>query len=224
MINRVLNRFIELFIERCDRVPLLNLGEDSVRYDFFIAVLEVEKLKPSEIQIEFPINDQSFILRNNEKSKRKEKPLMDLVIDKGELRFCAEFGLFRQNRNEEGSINKTARTVKMINDMIRLGIDSYYTKRKAYFICVADDKMLGHQLRSGILEGFPSDYTISMDMVKQQMKNRTAAFDERFIKKFEEMKCSFQANLLFNEEIKAEKINRETRIIIWEITKKETEQ
>ena len=149
---------------------------------------------------------------------------MDLVIDKVGLRFCAEFGLFRQNSNEEGNINKTARTVKMINDMIRLGIDSFYTKRNAYFICVADDKMLGHQLQSRILGRFPSDYIISMDIINQQMGNKTAAFDERFIKKFKEMKCSFQAKLLFNEEIKAEKTNMETRIIVWEITRKETEK
>ena len=103
-IEMVFNRFKELFTERCDRIPLLNLGEDSVRYDFFIALAEIEKLKPCEIQIEYPILRQSFILRNNEKSKRKEKPIMDLVIDKGELRFCAEFGLFRQNSDGDGTI------------------------------------------------------------------------------------------------------------------------
>ena len=75
MTERVLNRFKELFTERCDRIPLLNLGEDSVRYDFFIALSEVEKLKPCEIQIEVPIRNsesiQYFIPRDNKKSKRK---------------------------------------------------------------------------------------------------------------------------------------------------------
>jgi len=234
-IEMVFNRFKELFTERCDRIPLLNLGEDSVRYDFFIALAEVEKLKPCDIQIEVPIRNsesiQYFIPRDNKKSKRKEQPKMDLVLDKGNIGFCAEFGLFRQNRNDKGNIDQTTKTMKMIEDMIRLGIYSYNNKLKAYFICVADDKMLRHHLQSRILGEFPSDYQISMEIIKKLMEKKTAAkemnkedFYGRFIKKFEEMKCSFQAKLLFNEEIKAEKINMETRIVIWEITKKETEQ
>lgn len=217
MINQVLKRFKELFTERCDKFPLLDFGEDSVRYDFFIAISEVEKLKPSDIQIEFPMGNQSFIPRMNIKSKRKEKPQLDLVIDKGNLRISVEFALFRQNSNFEGNINKTARTVKMINDMIRLGIDSYYTKRKAYFICVADDKMIGHKLRSGILGKFPSDYEISRKLVEQQREIKTSAFDDRFINKFNEMNFEFNAKLIFNEEVKAREIKGETRILVWEI-------
>jgi hypothetical protein len=229
-IERVIGRFKELFTERCNKISLLNLGEDSIRYDFFIALTEVEKLKSWEIQIEYPIDDKSFIRRNNEKSKRKEKPVMDLVIDKEDFRICAEFGLFRQNSNEKGNINVTEKTVKMLKDMIRLGIDSSYTERKAYFICVADDKMLRHRLRSKILGRFPSDYLISMDTIKKLMEEKTPrtemekeGFYERFIKRFEEMKCSFQAKLLFNEKIIAEKIDRETKIIMWEITRREIE-
>lgn len=114
----------------------------------------------------------------------------------------------------------------MIMDMIRLGIDSYFTKRKAYFICIADYKMLGHQLQSGILGKFPSKYHISMDIVNQLRKNKTAdkVFDERFINKFEEMKCSLNANLIFDEAIQAKNIIMEKRILVWEITRSETKQ
>src|ERR1051326_2595915 len=120
--ENVFNRFQKLFTERCNRIPLLNLREDSIRYDFFYAVTEIKKLNPWDIQLENSIDKNSFIQRNNRSSKRSENPQIDLVIDK--LKICAEFGLFRRNKNENGNINKTARTVKMLNDMIRLGLES----------------------------------------------------------------------------------------------------
>lgn len=218
MNEKVLEKYKQLLQLRLNEMPLLNLGEDTIRYDFFCALAEVEKLQPHEIQIEYPMNIQSFIIRNNTKSKRKEKPQIDLVVEKLGLNLSVEFALFRQNSNEEGTINKTARTVKMLNDMIRLGLDSYHTKRKGYFICVADDKMLGHQLQSKIISKFPSDYLITMNVVNKQKEMKTCAFDDRFIKKFEMMKCSFKAKLIYNENLEAEKITRETRILVWELT------
>ena len=66
------------------------------------------------------------------------------------------------------------------------------------------------------------EYNIDMNKINKQKRTKTKDFDERFIKKFEEMKCLFQAKLLFDEKINAEKINMETKIkiIIWEITRK----
>src|SRR5699024_748807 len=85
------------------------------------------------------------------KAKRKEKPMLDLIYDNQRTNICAEFALFRQNSNNEGTINKTARTVKMLNDMIRLALEAHYSQRRGYFICVADKKMIGHQLRNKIV-------------------------------------------------------------------------
>ena len=146
---------------------------------------------------------------------RKEKPKMDLVVDK--LKMCFEFGLFRQNSNEEGTINKTNRLFKTISDMIRLGLETYFTKRKAYFICVADAKMLGHSLQSKLLGRFPSNYEITPNLIAQLSTMKTADFDERFIEKMNELNLSFNAKIIHNEEIHGSKINFETRIIIWEV-------
>lgn len=219
MIEKAFEQFKELLARRCDKLSLLNIGEDSIRYDFFTAILKELKLQPWEIFIEYPIDIKSFEKRENKESKRNEKPLMDLVINNDELKICVEFALFRQNSNEEGSINKTARTVKMLNDLIRLGIDSYNTKRKAYFICVADDKMLGHQLQSKIIGPFPSNYEITWDIVNKQMLSKTSAFDQRFINVFKKMNTSFKANIIFNEDIEFKNKNRKTKLIIWEINK-----
>src|SRR5690606_4746689 len=150
-------------------------------------------------------------------SKRKEKPQIDLVVETDKRKLNFEFGLFRQNSNEEGSINKTARTVKMINDMVRLAVDSHFTKRESYFICVADDKMLGHQLQSKILGKFPSDYEINKELIKKQKEKKTSDFDERFLAVFNELNLTIKSKIVFNQKVEAKLINRETRIIIWNV-------
>ncbi|RYH72162.1 hypothetical protein EVU94_13925 [Flavobacteriaceae bacterium 144Ye] len=211
-----LQSFKNLFIERCNHIPLLDMGEDSVRYDFFTALKTEYNLDNYEIKLESAINSQCFIPRADVNAYRKEKPKMDLVVDT--LNMCAEFGLFRQNSNEEGTINKTDRLIKTLNDMIRLGLESYFTHRKAYFICVADAKMLRHRLRSGILGAFPSNYPITPNLVAELRQLRTANFDLRFIEKMNELNLSFDATIIFNEPIVADRINMETRLIIWNVT------
>jgi hypothetical protein len=218
MKNEVFDRYKNLFEERCNKIRLLDLGEDSIRYDFFVALSEIEKLKPCDIQLEYSIHKSAFEERQNKNSKRKEKPQIDLVVETEKRKINFEFGLFRQNSNEEGSINKTARTLKMINDMVRLAVDSHFTKRESYFICVADDKMLGHQLQSKILGKFPSDYKINKELIEKQKEKKTSDFDERILTVFNGLNLTINSKIVFNQKIEAKLINRETRIIIWNVT------
>lgn len=212
-------KFTELLSERCNEVPLVKIGEDSIRYDFFYALCLNEKLRPCNLHLEYPIHPSAFDKRANKDCKRKEKPQIDLVVDTSDSSLNIEFGLFRQNSVEKSNIDKTARTVKLLNDMIRIGLDSLFTKRRSFFICVADYKMLGHQLQSKIIGKFPSDYIITADLVSKQKEKKTCHFDDRFISVFNRLGISFESNIVFNEEIKANMIKRETRIIIWEIKK-----
>ena len=184
---------------------------------FLLLFSEIEKLKPSDIQLEYSINKSAFKERLNKNSKRKEKPQIDLVVETEKLKLNIEFGLFRQNSNEEGNINKTARTVKMLNDMIRLAIDSHFTKWESYFICVADNKMLGHQLKSKILGKFPSDYEINKELIKKQKEKKTSDFDERFLTIFYRLNLTIKSKIVFNQKVEAKLINRETRIITWNV-------
>jgi hypothetical protein len=87
----------------------------------------------------------------------------------------------------------------------------------AFFICVADKKIPGHQLKSKILGQFPSDYTINEKVIEKQNESRTSDFDERFLKKFKELKMTIKANIIFERKISAKKINMETKLIVWEI-------
>ncbi|MDQ1855794.1 hypothetical protein [Chryseobacterium sp. WLY505] len=206
----------ELLEERLNHKTLLSIGEDSIRYDFFLALLKTYNLKPYQIEIEVALNPNCFIPNLNEKSKRSEKPMIDLVLNTSSLKICAEFGLFRQNSNKDGTIDKTKRTVKMINDMIRASLHSEFEANKSFFICVADKKMLGHKMRNNFIGKFPSDYIISNDFIKHQLQQRTNKFDHRFLAVFSPLNKNIKSRVVYNEELKAINIKEETRLIIWE--------
>ena len=207
-----------LLQERLDKKTLLTFGEDSIRYDFFAALLETYNFRPSQIQLEVAIDGQTFIPLANKNSFRSEKPLIDLVVIEKELNISVEFGLFRQNSNDKGTINKTNRIVKMLNDMIRVSLESYFTDTKGLFICVADHKMLGHQLRSQILDRFPCDYYITNDIINHQLQQRTNNFDLRFLKVFQPMNKSITSKLVYNELLEAKNVLNETRLLIWDVS------
>jgi len=61
--------------------------------------------------------------------------------------------------------------------MKRLAVDSHYTKRESYVICVANHTMLEHQLQSKILGKFPLDYEINEELIKKQKKRVTLMTD-----------------------------------------------
>jgi hypothetical protein len=216
--QELLTNYKKLLEERLDRYRLLNIGEDTIRYDFFSAILQTYNFRPAQIQIEVPINAQCFIPLVDKNSKRKEKPLIDLVVAEPELNISVEFGLFRQNTNEDGSINKTARTVKMLNDMVRVALETNFTQAKGLFICVADHKILGHQMTSKIIGRFPSDYLISNKIITHQLQQKTNHFDRRFLSVFSPMNRNIKSTLIFNERLEAQQIKNETRLLIWEVS------
>ncbi|SMG51654.1 hypothetical protein [Sphingobacterium psychroaquaticum] len=211
------SNYKNLLQERLDRYRLLHICEDSVRYDFFSALIETYGLRPSQIQIEVPINEKCFNSRNNDKAFRKEKPLIDLVVKEEFLNISAEFGLFRQNSNEDGTINQTYRTVKMLNDMIRVSLEANFTGTRGFFICVADHKMLGHQMNSKIIDSFPSNYYITTALIEHQLKQKTNNFDHRFLQIFKNEGRNIVSKLIFDESLKAKLVMHETKLLIWEV-------
>lgn len=184
---------------------------------FFSALIETYGLRPSQIQIEVPINEKCFNSRNNDKAFRKEKPLIDLVVKEEFLNISAEFGLFRQNSNENGTINQTYRTVKMLNDMIRVSLEANFTGTRGLFICVADHKMLGHQMKSKIIDSFPSNYYITTALIEHQLKQKTNNFDHRFLQIFKNEGRNIVSKLIFDELLKAKLVMHETKLLIWEV-------
>jgi hypothetical protein len=215
--QNLFKNFKILLEERLDRKPLLSIGEDSIRYDFFVSLMDTYKFRASQIQIEVPINHQCFIPAKDKISYRNEKPLIDLVVDENDFKLSVEFGLFRQNSNELGSINKTARLVKLLNDMVRVALESYFNKTNGLFICVADSKMIGHQMRSKIVNRFPADYIITNDIIDHQLKQKTNNFDKRFLNVFQPLNRNIESRLIYNENLTANYIEKETKLLIWDV-------
>ena len=102
--------------------------------------------------------------------------------------------------------------------MIRVSLEAHFTQTTGLFICVADHKMLGHQIRSQIVGRFPcEEFTITNDKINIQLQQRTNNFDHRFLKVFQPMNKRIESKLIFNELLNAEKVTNETRLLIWEV-------
>ena len=197
------------------------MGEDSVRYDFFYALQKTKNLHPWELQLEYPIHINAFIPNKVEGSKRNEKPQIDLLVNNHDFKICAEFAMFRRNSNPDSDIAVTENTIKMLNDFVRLALQSYYTNSDAYFVCVADAKMLEYQLNK--IENFPvfpgKKYRISFDSIESIITKYKSGkkFDMRFVSKKQELLLEIEANLVFEEQINSTLNPLLTKILIWKI-------
>jgi hypothetical protein len=226
MIN-TFNEFKTNFERRFNLQSILDLGEDSVRYDFFIALMNNNNLQPHDIQVEFPIHSNSFVSNLNPNSKRQENPQIDLLCSHPTEVITAEFGLFKRNSNPNGSVNATEKVFKMLNDMLRLSLNQIYYPNESFFICVADSKILGAQMRNNILPAFPAaKYSFNyMDLNTwiRDLKSAEVVFDKRFVDKANILQLSIDAELVFNEQIlnPAQPLsatnNLETRTLVYKI-------
>jgi hypothetical protein len=226
MIN-TFNDFKSNFENRFNQQSILNLGEDSVRYDFFISFMNNYKLEPYDIQVEFPINPNAFTPNLNPNSKRKENPQIDLYCMHPIKVITAEFGLFKRNGNPDGIVNSSEKIFKMLNDMLRLSLNKIYVPNESFFICVADSTILGTQMRNNILPAFPSalysfDYNDINNWVNT-IKSAESKFDSRFVHKANQLGLTINAELIYNQAILnpgpplSITNNLETRVLVYKI-------
>ena len=139
----------------------------------------------------------------------------------------AEFGLFKRNSNPNGSVNATEKVFKMLNDMLRLSLNQIYYPNESFFICVADSKILGAQMRNNILPAFPATgYSFNYMNINawiRDLKSAESIFDKRFVDKANILQLSINAELIFNGKIQnpvqpnLETNNLETRALIYKI-------
>ena len=224
------NNFRDKFQERFNRNSILNLGEDSVRYDFFIGLMETKNLQTYQIQVEHPIHPGAYIPRQALNAKRNENPQIDLFLNTPELKITCEFGLFKRDSNLNGNANTTEKQFKLINDLLRLSLNKVFIDNKAYFICVADASILGAQMRGNVLPQFPADnYNfdyLDLNNWIQNIKSAEKKIDQRFIEKANQIQLSINAELFYNQPL----INPidiadnllETRILIYRIKEEKT--
>jgi len=221
------NEFKANFERRFNLQSILDLGEDSVRYDFFIAFMNNNNLHPHDIQVEYPINPNAFVSNRHPNSKRKENPQIDLYCSHPNKIITAEFGLFKRNSNPNGSVNTPEKVFKMLNDMLRLSLNQLYCPNESYFVCVADGKILNAQMRNNILPVFPSlNYTftyLDINTWINDLKSAEIVFDKRFVEKANLLQLSINAELVFNQQIRnpvqtlSKTNNLETRTLVYKI-------
>lgn len=218
--QNVFEYFRDLFEKRYSQYSVLELGEDSIRYDFFSALTTKLNMNPWEIQLEYPLHNDTFLPRQNEKRKRNEKPQVDLRVKNANNNFCVEFAFFKRNKVDGSPGNDTAYTFKILNDMMRLGLQSHVTNAEAYFICVADEIMLGKRLTRTDLPKFPADlYRFDHPSLTDIMSRYKSAkiIDERFHKKLLEFNVTIIAEKVFDELVKSGINKMETRALVWKI-------
>ncbi len=226
MIN-TFNNFKENFEKRFNQQSILNLGEDSVRYDFFIAFMKNHNLLPHDIQIEYPINQNAYINNRHPNAKRPKNPQIDFFCMHPNKIITAEFALFKRNSKPDSSIKTTENVFKMLNDMLRLALNKIYSPNESYFICVADSKILGAQMQNNVLPAFPSHlYSFNYNDINNWIHNIDSAkkcFDEKFVEKANEIGLSITASLIYNEAVlnPTQHLglinNLETRVIVYKI-------
>jgi hypothetical protein len=232
------NEFKRNFENRFNLQSILDLGEDSVRYDFFIAFMNNNNLQPYDIQVEYPINPNAFVSNLHPNSKRKENPQIDLFCNHPNKVITAEFGLFKRNSNPNGQVNAPEKVFKMLNDMLRLSLNQIFNHNEAFFVCVADSKILGKQMRNNILPAFPAaTYVfnhVDINTWIRNLKSAESIFDKRFVDKANILQLSINAELIFNQRIQnpAQPLaaanlntfpatnNLETRTLVYKITGK----
>ena len=230
------NEFKSNFENRFNLQSILNLVEDSVRYDFFIAFMNNYNLQPFDIQLEYPINPNAFVSHPHPNSKRKENPQIDLFCNHPNKVITVEFGLFKRNSNPNGQVNAPEKVFKMLNDMLRLALNQVFNQNEAFFVCVADSKILGAQMRNNILPAFPAAHYIfnhvDINTWIQNLKSAESNFDKRFVDKANILQISINAELVFNQIIQnptqplvADNLNvfpatnrLETRALVYKIT------
>ena len=224
-LNLVFNEFKNNFERRFQKQSILDLGEDSLRYDFFVALMNVFSLKSHDIQVEVPIHKETFIERNTPGSKRKESPQIDLFSKIGDRGITVEFGIFKRNSNINASINQTESVFKILNDMLRLSLNQNYTDCDAYFVCVADEKLIGKKLRGNMFPAFPPQkYEFNHSNIEswvQSIKSAESKFDDRFFPKASELRLLINASLIYDEKIlnptNISSNSLETRIIVYKV-------
>lgn len=213
-------RYLKRFSERLNILPLLEIREDSIRYDLFATIMEVYGIPTWHMHLERSMHPNSYAPRVDPRRKRKENRLLDLVVEDGAHNCCFEFGLFRQSSNPDGTIDRTAKTGKLINDLVRLTLEGHLAQRESYLIGVADDKMIGHQLQTKLLDAFPANYAIDAALLGRLCEGKTfnEQIDAGLKARFEQNGSSFDAFILFNEPLHGAHVVHETRLIVWSVT------
>jgi len=161
--EELFNRFKNLIELRLNHHGSFDsFGEDSIRYDFYISLMELYNIPPHKIILEQAIPNSQFIqtIRNREllaQGRHTDKPEFDLRVDANdylENGLLVEFAYFRTPKI--GKVDTSGSHGKILNEIHRLSLlkqfrnienDRNYndfSNYKCLLICVTDHVMLNY--------------------------------------------------------------------------------
>ncbi|MBC8266303.1 MAG: hypothetical protein H8E84_04995 [Flavobacteriales bacterium] len=191
-------------------------GEDSIRYDFFYAIMNEFKKKPHEIILEQTIPEALYNQtprgENLGRGRHTDSPEYDMRVDiKNNQGFLIEFAYFRTPKN--ATQDRSSKHGKLLNDIYRLALLKSFTnpdgntqyknfnKYKCLFICVTDNEMIeyGHNKRGRKTLPIQDEYhNISDEFLALLSKTTNDVIQERFRTKVSDLNLEINAKRMFS--------------------------
>jgi hypothetical protein len=236
--NLLFNLYFDLLNTRIENSRnFTSFGEDSIRYDFYYALMEQYDLLPHQIILEQAIPPCQFVPRERDleqlrQGRHIDKPEFDLRVDpNGALTngILCEFAYFRSP--DIGSLDVTGAYGKLLNEMHRLAllknfqnnppIADYVNFReyKCLLICVTDSVMLNYG--SGTRGRRPAkliqdSFRLDNEFLSPPLANGIInAIDTRFKEKSVQLNIIPTANRIYNRRDNNE--NPNWAVWVWEI-------
>jgi hypothetical protein len=225
--EKAIKEFERIFTERILHYKNFNsFGEDSIRYDFFNALINIYNLKPYQFQLEFPIPIEQFENKikkeNSGRGRHEYKPEVDLLIDpinSFDVGIVAEFAYFRKPEKAKNQ-DKTGKHGKIFNEIFRLALmknHQQFNNYKCYLICVTDDEMINYAkegTRGSTPIGIQDEYLLNHDFLRKIKSTAIGKIDDKFKLKVAELSITPSAKRIFNIKSKS---NLNWEIWVWEI-------
>lgn len=217
-----------------------SFGEDSIRYDFHIALQRQYQLQPHHIILEQAIPPTQFYQSPNQNGPRRrgrqeKKPEFDMRVDPvGQLPFgiLAEFAFFRDP--PIGTLDVTGSIGKIMNEIHRLALLKHFNNQppirgynnfnnyRCLLICISDAKMI-HYGAPGVQGPQPTvviedHYVLNNDFLDILSVTAKSKIEDNFLTKVRQLDITPTACRFIN--LHSEAVNNfpEWSVWAWEIS------
>lgn len=206
-----------------------SFGEDSIRYDFYAAIMRLYGLEPHQIILEQPIPPSQFEQRVREvargRGRHEDKPEFDLRVDPVGLMnegLIVEFGYFRTPEFASNQ-DKPGKHGKLLNELFRLALLKHfrlYNNHRCFFICVTDSEMINygaHGVQGPQALSIQNNYVLDENFLNRLSDTSRNKIQERFYNKARELNIIPTARRIKLINNPANNIIGQWQIWVWEV-------
>lgn len=205
---------------------LMTFGEDALRFDFFVSVMDELDVPTHHIRLETPFDVNCFEenrVPTSGRGRKVSKPKYDLEVisANGKTTAAVEFGLFKQTEIAQVQ-DKPGRVGKLLNDFIRLSslrLCQDHQKTSLYVVLLSDGEMInyGNGRRGSRPDPIFRDYELTAEYLKGLTKTTRDKIDSRFVNRLRAFDMYTKAKLIdgFSGEFGVQGLYK---VAIWEIS------